>query len=101
MTTARRTFLRDVMELAWGLFRADRGGPEPRAFADALAGAWRWMKGHAARMAKAPAWAKGSRPRTVALNTMLQSPIRRSLSSQPYAETRARAAGYLTSKIGA
>jgi hypothetical protein len=100
MSQARRTFLRDLMALAWDLYRSELHGPEPRTFADALAGAWRWMKRKAERIAADPRWAKGSRPRTVAFGTMLQSPIRRSLSGQAYADTRAREAGYLTSMVG-
>lgn len=96
MTSERRTFLRDIMELAWDLYRSDPA----RGFADALRGAWRWTKGRAARIASAPRWAKGSRPRTVAFGSMLQSPIRRSLTGLSYAATRAREAGYLTSTMG-
>jgi len=97
MSQNRRTFLRDLMTLAWGLFRADRS----RGFADALTGAWRWMKRRGERAATVPSWAKGTHSRTAILGSMLQSPIRRSLSGQTYAEPRARAAGYLTSRIGA
>jgi hypothetical protein len=96
MSQERRQSLRDLMLLAWDLYRSDPS----RGFADCLAGAWRWTKGRAARLAAQPGWAKGSRARTVAFGTMLQSPIRRSLSGQPYAETRARSAGYVTSMVG-
>lgn len=90
---------RDVMTLAWGLYRAELKGSNPRTFADALAGAWRWIKASAARAIEAGAWIARAAGRTVAFKSMLQSPIRRSLSG-PYANSRARSAGYLTSTIG-
>lgn len=95
MNTARRSYLKDVMDLAWGLFRC---APE-RGFADALRGAWRWTKASAARMAATPVWITAPRSAPVALRSMLQSPIRRSLSG-PYAGERARSAGYVTSMLG-
>lgn len=64
---------REIMALAWGLFRADPA----RTFADALAGAWRWIKGHAARVAANAVWLARAAGRTVAFGSMLQSPIRR------------------------
>lgn len=76
MNTTNET-RREVMALAWGLFRAD----PVRTFADALAGAWRWVKGRAARIANAPRWTQGSQGRTVSFGTMLQSPIRRRVGS--------------------
>jgi hypothetical protein len=100
MKTERRAYLKDVMLLAWGLYRAELNGPSPRTFADALTGAWRWMKGNTARAGEQPRWAQGSRPRTVSFGTMLQSPIRRSMAGQAYAGTRAAEAGYLTSIMG-
>lgn len=75
MTEARKSYLRDLMNLAWGLNRSD----PTRGFADCLAGAWRWTKGRPARLASAPSWAKGDRPMHLPLRSMLQSPIRRSL----------------------
>lgn len=33
-----------VMKVAWGLFRDARDSDAPRTFADALAGAWRFIK---------------------------------------------------------
>lgn len=94
MNTERREILREVMQTAWGLFRAEAGR---RTFADALAGAWRWVKKSAAANA---AWAARNSGRTVSFGTMLQSPIRRSLGSQPHASRRAGEAGYVTSMIG-
>ncbi|ODT87801.1 hypothetical protein [Phenylobacterium sp. SCN 70-31] len=64
---------REVMATAWGLFRADPA----RTFADALTGAWRWVKGAAARAAQNAAWAARMAGRTVVFGSMLQSPIRR------------------------
>jgi hypothetical protein len=68
---------REIMDLAWGLFRADRS----RGFADALAGAWRWMKGRAARVAANAVWMARAAGRTVSFGSMLQSPIRRRVGS--------------------
>lgn len=100
MTQARRNFLKDVMEMAWSLFRAEQHSPDPRTFADALAGSWRWFKGRAARMASQPKWAASPRAAPVAFKSMLQSPIRRSLGGAAYANTTAARTGYLTSTLG-
>lgn len=90
---------RTVMSLAWGLFRAELNGPAPRTFADALAGAWRFLKRQAERAA--PAWAKGSKARQIRFAPVVSSPIARTLSGQSYAGVRAASAGFLTSRIGA
>ena len=94
MTTTNQT-RHDVMATAWGLFRADPA----RSFADALAGAWAWIKGRAARVAANAAWLARVGGRTVSYGSTLQSPIRRSLTG-PYAATRANAAGYITTSLG-
>ena len=99
MTAATET-RRQVMLLAWSLYRAEVRGPNPRTFADALAGAWRWIKNTAARVAAAPRWAKGAQPRHVSFGSMLASPIRRSLTGQAYAGVNAARAGYVTSALG-
>lgn len=98
-STARRAFLRSVMQMAWSLYRAELSGPTPRTFADALSGAWGWFKARADRIANGPTWAKGARPMHLPMRSMLQSPIRRGLSG-PYAGARARSAGYVTSMLG-
>lgn len=100
MNPARRAFLRDVMEMAWSLYRAELKGPSPRTFANALAGSWVWYKGREARLAKAPAWAKATGPRQLSLRSMLQSSIRRDLGGQPHAGDRFRTANYTTSVLG-
>ena len=64
---------REIMVTAWGLFRADPA----LGFADALAGAWRWVRGRAARVADHAAWMARAAGRTVVFGSMLQSPIRR------------------------
>jgi hypothetical protein len=101
MNAAHRNTLREVMETAWSLYRAELRGPNPRTFSDALAGAWRWVKAAAARMAARPTWASGSASRTLYMADTTRSPIRRSLTGQVYAYTRARTAGRLTSRLGA
>lgn len=93
MNEARRTFLRSVMSLAWRVFRQRHiPGCNVRTFADALRNAWGFLKAKAAPAITVTAH--------LSLNTMLQSPIRRSLTGQPYAYTRARAAGRVTSMVG-
>lgn len=99
MNTRHRTNLRHVMQVAWGLYRAELHGPDPRTFADALAGAWRFRK-RSTNWERTP-WADTPRPRHLVLRSMVQSPIRRGLSGHPYASTRAARAGYVTSRIGA
>lgn len=89
---------REVMELAWDLFRAAAKEANPRTFANALAGAWRWVKGRAERLAKAPKWTRTGGH--VRLNTMLQSPVRRSLGAQAYAGVSAARADYVTTCVG-
>ena len=98
MKTTNQT-RRDVMQLAWGLFRSALNSTDPRTFADALTGAWRWVKNAAKRVA--PAWAKGGQVRHVRLRSMVTSPIARSLTGQAYAGVNAASAGYVTSRFGA
>lgn len=95
MTTCRRAFLRDLMAFAWSSFRADPS----RSFANCLAGAWHWFKNAAARAASHAAFMRRHNGGAVALRSMLQSPIRRSLRG-PHGETRARELGYVTSVMG-
>lgn len=94
MSATHRTFLRELMQLAWGLFRTDR----TRAFADCLAGAWRWAKASPERRAANQRWA--FRRTHVAYGSLVQSPIRRSHSGLPYAGDRFRTATRLTSVVG-
>ena len=91
MTDTRSTFLRELMAKAWFIFR-NRSMPGCRVetFADALRQSWAWFKRQAAPVAAGP---------TLALRSMLQSPIRRSLRGA-HGETRARELGYLTSMMG-
>lgn len=65
------------MATAWSFFRADPA----RTFADALAGAWAWIKGAARRAADNAAWMARLAGRNVALSSMLQSPVRRQVGS--------------------
>ena len=95
MNTANQV-RREVMEMAWGLFRAERGSVNPRTFADALAGAWRWVKGRVARMADNAAWLRRVNGGTVAFRSMLQSPIRRRVGSG----WDAYKAEYVTTSVG-
>ena len=101
MNAERRSFFRVIMQTAWALYRADLRGPTPRTFAEALGGAWRWMKAQAARIAAAPQWAKSPRSAPVAFRSMLHSPTRRGLTGKAYAYTLSGQAGRITSRIGA
>ena len=99
MNHIRRQTLRNIMNLAWSLYRAELGGPSPRTFSDALAGAWRWTKAAAARIAEAPTWAKGRKSR-VSFAPLVQSPIGRSLTGARFAGVHVAGAGYTTSRLG-
>lgn len=91
MNQERRSLLRSVMETAWYAFRNRHiPGSNVRTFADALRNAWAFLKPRAP-VASGP---------TLQLRSMLQSPIRRSLRGQTYADSRARSAGYVTSMVG-
>lgn len=84
---------REVMKTAWNAFRLrNLPGSNVRTFADAMRNAWAWVKSKAAPVVKTT--------KVLVLNTMLQSPIRRSLGDQAYAYTRAREAGRLTTALG-
>lgn len=98
MTSHRRIQLRHIMQLAWGLFRAEQGGPNPRTFADALAGAWRFRK----RTAEWDAlrWLDEPQPRHIRFRSTSSSPIRQSLTGQRFATGRAASASYAVSRFG-
>jgi len=90
---------REVMALAWDLFRSALGTADARSFGDALKGAWRFMKKMAAWTP--PKWARGTGNRSVQLSsTLYRSPITRSLQGQAYAGPKARQAAYLTARLG-
>lgn len=95
MSDTRKTFLRELMALAWSLYRSDPA----RTFADALAGAWRWTKARTQRQAGNAAWMKRHKS-GVAYGSLIGSPIRRSLSGLPHAGDRFRTATRLTSVMG-
>lgn len=91
MTAPRRAFLRQIMQTAWYAYR-NRAipGSNVRTFADALQNAWRFHK------AKAQPAASGPHLR---LRSMVQSPIRRSMTG-PYKNNRAAWAGRTTLAVG-
>jgi hypothetical protein len=74
------------MNMAWSLFRSEPA----RGFADALTGAWAYLK----RSAKE----KARKPRS---GSLVYSPIRNSLRGQRYAGDRDLRAAYLTACLGA
>jgi len=90
MSTGRRHFLRKVMQTAWYAFRNRQiPGSNVCTFADAMRNAWAFLR------PRAPVPAGP----TLHLRSMLQSPIRRSLTG-PYANRRAGELGYVTSMMG-
>lgn len=94
MNTAHRQALRDIMQLAWRVFRARHvPGCNVATFADALRNAWAWIKRRAL-----PPVAAGP---VLQLRTMVQSPTHRAMTGQPYAFDRAYRAGRFTSRLGA
>lgn len=95
MTDTRKAFLRELMALAWSLYRSDPA----RTFADCLSGAWRWSKACPKRRAENAAWLKRHRG-GVAYGSLVASPIRRSLNGLPHAGDRFRTATRLTSSMG-
>lgn len=92
---------REVMLMAWSLYRAEANGPSPRTFADALAGAWRWIKRAAERTAEATAWIRQVRGKHVRFASMVKSPTRRALAGQRYASAVFASSNYVTSRLGA
>jgi len=93
MSTAHRSTLREIMVLAWRVYRSRHiPGCNVTTFADALRNAWTFIKGRALPPVVGP---------ILQLRTMVQSPIRRSLTGQPYAFDRAYRAGRFTSRLGA
>ncbi len=87
MTTATET-RRSVMKVAWSLFREAAKTGEVRSFADALAGAWRWVK----KLAKSRStWSPG--------RSSVRSPIARRYGAAAYVGGRTSTA-YLASRIG-
>jgi hypothetical protein len=90
---------RDIMKLAWGLYRSDQGpGRGNRSFADALAGAWRFHKRNAA--AKPSRWARGRKPRFVHLTGSAYSPADRALQGQPWARPASWQKGGEVARLG-
>jgi len=88
------------MTLAWDKFRFEARSLRPCSFSAALAHAWAWFKGAAARAAATARYENAPCKRTLVFNTMVRSPIRRSLTGQCYPNSRAAAAGYVTSMFG-
>lgn len=98
MSQCHRSFLREVMHLAWSKFRFERGAV---TFSAALRHAWAWHNGAAAREAAAERYRNAPAHREIRFKHTAQSPIARSLTGRAYAYSLARDAGRLTSRIGA
>ena len=80
---------RSVMKVAWGLFREAMRAGESRTFADALAGAWRWVKKLAAM--KRRSWSNGG--------GVARSAIGRRYGAAAYVGGRSSTA-YLAARVG-
>ncbi|WP_339929488.1 hypothetical protein [uncultured Brevundimonas sp.] len=80
---------RSVMKIAWSLFREAMTAGDPRSFADALAGAWRWIKKLA--MMKRPNWSRGG--------GIARSAIGRRYGAAAYIGGRSSVA-YLAARVG-
>jgi hypothetical protein len=101
MKPQRRQFLREIMVLAWDLYRTDLRSSHPRTFADALAGAWRWTKRKAERQAETAAWVRRVKANDGKLSpSLIRSPIRRSLTGHRYVGACDFAAAYSTARLG-
>lgn len=86
MTTAANT-RRTVMNVAWSLFREAAKAGEARTFADALTGAWRWVKKLAT--AKRPTWsARAGVARSAVVSRYGASAFVGGRSSQAYLTAR-------------
>jgi hypothetical protein len=97
----RRDTLRRIMVLAWDFYRTDLRSSHPRSFADALAGAWRWVKRTAERAAADVAWVRKVKARGGRMSpSLIRSPIQRSLSGSRYAGTADHQAAYTTARMG-
>jgi hypothetical protein len=94
--TAINTTRRDVMLMAWSFSRDEPG----RAFGDCLRGAWKLTKGLAKSAAKFMTQARRHGGRINFSASLIQSPIERSLTGQPYALWQARQASITTSRLG-
>lgn len=93
MNQERRDFLRKVMSQAWAIYRQRHiPGCNVRSFGDAMRNAWAWLRRNAIPAAPVT--------RHLRLNTMVASPIRRSLGGKAYAYTDARWAGRTTTAMG-
>ena len=80
---------RSVMKVAWSLFREAAKEGDPRAFADALVGAWRWIKKLVAM--KRPTWSRGG--------GVARSAIGRRYGAAAYVGGRSSVA-YLAARVG-
>lgn len=96
MTDTRRSYLRRIMGLAWDLFRSDPG----RTFADALRGAWKFIRGMAKTAAAFRSRACGAR-HIMLSPSLIRSPNERATSTQFRAGDADRHAARITSRIGA
>ena len=96
MTDTRRNYLRRVMGLARDLFRSD---PD-RTFADALRGAWKFIRGLAKTAGAFRARARGAR-HIMFSPSLIRSPNERATSTQPRAGDADRHAARITSRLGA
>ena len=104
MPNEQRSFLAQIMRLAWQKARWERATMKRNyTMSEALRHAWAWFKGEAVRAAAqaacAASWA-ASGSRVTHLRSIMRSPIDRSLSGRRYGETDAHRAAYTTARLG-
>lgn len=97
MKTERRNQLRQIMTVAWGLFREAGDTTEPRTFADALAGAWRFIKRLTATPCRLARQLRAGGH--VLMADTIASPVRRFYGAMALVGGRGSVA-YLASRIG-
>ena len=95
MTVTNET-RRRIMSLTWDLFRTDG----ERTFADALRGAWKFIRGLAKTAAQFCGRARGAR-HIMLSRSLIRSPNQRATSTQRYAGAVDLRAARITSRLGA
>jgi hypothetical protein len=86
---------RRIMSVAWDLFRTDRN----RTFADALRGAWKFIRGLTKAVAAFRSRARGAR-HIMFSRSLIRSPNQRATSTQRYAGAADGHAARITSRLG-
>lgn len=97
MKIERRNQLRQIMTVAWGLFREASTTAESRTFADALAGAWRFIKRLTATPCRLARQLRAGGH--VQMADTIASPVRRFYGAKTHVGGRGSVA-YLAARVG-